>query len=79
MLRQVSECIKSLQTESKLPIQRARMRVRVTVPTKDGKRLREQIIEGAEKVEIDEMGQDEWEAVSLFPLKSPVGGGNTYS
>jgi ribosome maturation protein SDO1 len=39
------------------------MRVRVTMPTKDGKRLREQIIEGAEKVENDEMGQEEWEAV----------------
>ncbi|KAF7797802.1 hypothetical protein EIP86_009007 [Pleurotus ostreatoroseus] len=63
---QVSECIRSLQTESKLPIQRARMRVRVTMPTKDGKRLREQIIEGAEKVEDDEMGQDEWEAIMLI-------------
>ena len=41
------------------------MRVRVTMPTKDGKRLREQIVEGAEKVEDDEMGQDEWEAVSF--------------
>ena len=39
------------------------MRVRVTMPTKDAKRLREQVIEGAEKVEDDEMGQDEWEVV----------------
>lgn len=63
---QVSECIRLLQTESKLPIQRARMRVRVTMPTKDGKRLREQIIEGAEKVEDDEMGQDQWEVIMLI-------------
>lgn len=63
---QVSEVIRLLQTESKLPIQRARMRVRVTMPTKDGKRLREQIIEGAEKVEEDEMGQEEWEAIMLI-------------
>lgn len=63
---QVSECIRLLQTESKLPIQRARMRVRVTMPNKDGKRLREQIIEGAETVEVDEMGQDEWETVMLI-------------
>jgi len=63
---QVSEVIRLLQTESKLPIQRARMRLRVTMPTKDGKRLREQIIEGAEKVEEDQMGQDEWEVVMLI-------------
>lgn len=42
------------------------MRVRVTMPNKDGKRLREQIIEGAETVEVDEMGQDEWETVSYM-------------
>jgi len=63
---QVSECIKQLQTSSKLPIQRARMRVRVTMPTKDGKRLRDQIVEGAEHIEDEEMGQNEWEAVMLI-------------
>jgi len=40
------------------------MRVRVTVPTKDSKRLREQILEGAEQVEDEETGQTEWEVVS---------------
>ena len=68
---QVSEAIRLIQTESKLPIQRARMRVRITMPTKDGKRLREQIIEGAEKVEEDEMGQDEWEVVCILPSIIP--------
>ncbi|KAI0693633.1 SBDS protein C-terminal domain-containing protein [Cytidiella melzeri] len=63
---QVSQCIKLLQTESELPIQRARMRVRVTMPTADGKKLREKIVEGAETVEVDEMGQQEWEAVMLI-------------
>ncbi|KII86334.1 hypothetical protein PLICRDRAFT_164831 [Plicaturopsis crispa FD-325 SS-3] len=63
---QVSECIKLLQSDSQLPIQRARMRVRVTMPTKDGKRLREGIVDGAEKVEVDEMGQEEWETVMLI-------------
>ena len=62
---QVSDCIKLLQSSSNLPIQRARMRVRVTVPTKDGKRLREQILEGAEQVEDEETGQTEWEVVSV--------------
>jgi hypothetical protein len=35
------------------------------MPTKDGKRLREQILEGAEQVEDEETGQTEWEVVSL--------------
>ena len=40
------------------------MRVRVTLPTKDGERLREQIFQGAEAVEEEEAGQTEWEVVS---------------
>jgi len=36
------------------------------MPTKDGKRLREQILEGAEQVEDEETGQTEWEAVVLI-------------
>ncbi|THU90752.1 Shwachman-Bodian-diamond syndrome protein [Dendrothele bispora CBS 962.96] len=63
---QVSQCIKQLQSDSKLPIQRARMRVRVTMPNTDGKRLREKVLEGAEKVEDDEMGKDEWEVIMLI-------------
>jgi len=63
---QVSECIRQIQTSSKLPIQRARMRVRVTMPIKDGKRLRDQVIEGAEQVEDEEMGQNEWVVVMLI-------------
>jgi hypothetical protein len=49
------------------------MRVRVTVPTKDGKRLRDQILEGAERVEDEETGQAEWEVVSAasFLIYSP--------
>ncbi|KAK1216723.1 hypothetical protein PQX77_020652 [Marasmius sp. AFHP31] len=63
---QVSECIKLLQSDSNLPIQRARMRVRVTMPVADGKRLREKVLEGAEKVEDDEMSNDGWEVVMLI-------------
>ncbi|KAF9455259.1 ribosome maturation protein, partial [Collybia nuda] len=63
---QVSECIKQLQAESNLPIQRARMRVRVSMPTADGKRLREKIVHGAEKIEDDETGQEEWQVVMLI-------------
>jgi len=63
---QVSECIKLLQTGSTLPIQRARMRVKVTMPVDDGNKLREKLIEGAEKVEEDKMGEQQWEAVMLI-------------
>lgn len=34
------------------------------MPTADGKRLREKVVEGAETIETDEMGQDQWEVVS---------------
>ena len=49
------------------------MRVRVTMPTAVGKRLREKILEGAEKVEDDEMGNEEWEVVRLSSSPSPLG------
>lgn len=60
---QVSECIKLLQTESKLPIQRARMRVLVKIPVADADRLRSQVLECAESVERDDKGAEEWETV----------------
>ncbi|KAL4254547.1 SDO1/SBDS family protein [Abortiporus biennis] len=63
---QVSACIKLLQTDSTLPIQRARMRVRITMPVADGNRLREQIIKGAEKIEEDQMGEQQWDAIMLI-------------
>lgn len=62
---QVLECIKHLQSNSTLPIQRARMRVRITMPAKDGKRLKEQITQGADKIEDEDWGE-EWEVVSLM-------------
>ncbi|KAF8307220.1 Shwachman-Bodian-diamond syndrome protein [Clavulina sp. PMI_390] len=63
---QVLDCIKLLQTKSTLPIQRSRMRVRITMPAKDGKRLREQIVESAEKVEEDEFGDMDWLLIMLI-------------
>jgi hypothetical protein len=41
------------------------MRVKVAMPTEDSKRLREKIVEGAEKIEDDEIGQEEWTVVRL--------------
>lgn len=57
---QVSECIKLLQTNSTLPIQRARMRIRVSIPSADEARLREKILEGVEKIEREGPDGDEW-------------------
>lgn len=70
--RQALDCIKQLQASSTLPIQRARMRIRITMPTKDGKRLKEQIVGAADTVEEDDFTSDEWEAVRLVPpLRAP--------
>ncbi|KIO30794.1 hypothetical protein M407DRAFT_145789 [Tulasnella calospora MUT 4182] len=63
---QVLECIKLLQEKSTLPIQRTRMRVRITMPIKDGKRLKEQIHGSAEKVEEDDLAGEEWETILII-------------
>lgn len=63
---QVSECIKLLQTESKLPIQRARMRVSVGMPAQDAEKLRARVLESADQVERNEIISDGWEAVLLI-------------
>ncbi|PPQ95653.1 hypothetical protein CVT26_008682 [Gymnopilus dilepis] len=63
---QVSECIKLLQSESNLPIQRARMRIKLSLPVADADRLREKIVELAEKVESDETGDSDREITMLI-------------
>jgi hypothetical protein len=40
------------------------MKVRLTMPTKDGKRLKDRVIACAERVEEDDMTAQEWEVVS---------------
>jgi len=42
------------------------MRVRITMPSKDGKQLKEKILESADKVEEDEFGQNDWELIMLI-------------
>lgn len=61
----MSECIKLLQSDSNLPIQRARMRIKVSLPVADADKLREKILESAEKVEQDETSQTDWVIVRL--------------
>jgi ribosome maturation protein SDO1 len=59
---QALDLIKHLSTDSTLPIQRVRMRVRITMPSKDAKRVKEKVLAEVEEVEEDEMDA-EWEAV----------------
>jgi len=63
---QVAECIKLLQSDSNLPIQRACMRIRVTVPSADEQRLREKLLGGVEKVEKDDVKAEDWEIIMLI-------------
>lgn len=63
---QALEAIRVLSASSSLSIQRARMRVRLTIPTKEAKRLKDKVLALAEQVEEDDMGSAEWEAVRAF-------------
>ena len=63
---QVSECIKMLQTESSLPIQRARMRIKVTIPAQED--LKGRIVELADKVEHEESGTELELVSTIHPL-----------
>jgi len=62
---QVSETLRLIQSGSKLPIQRARMRVRVVVLAADGERLGEQIKSSAEQLEREEKAEM-WEYTMLI-------------
>lgn len=50
--------------DSVLPVERVRMRVRITMPAKDAKRIKEKLMELVEETEEEEMDA-EWETVSL--------------
>lgn len=62
---QVTECIKLLQSDSSLPIQRARMRVKVVMPEADSQRLRDEVVKAADSIEHEETGE-EWEITMLI-------------
>lgn len=66
---QAIDLIKQLQAGSTLPIMRAQMRVRITMPSKDGKRIKTQVLALVDKVEDDEWA-DEWELVRARALSS---------
>lgn len=63
---QAIDLIKQLQATSTLPIMRAQMRVRITMPSKDGKRIKTHVLALVDKVEDDDWA-DEWELVRPSP------------
>lgn len=63
------EVIKILQEKKVIPIERAKMRVRITMPNKDGKKLKEKLLPLTDAVE-DEDWSDEWELVSLCEVSA---------
>jgi len=63
---QVSECIKLLQSNSSLEIQRARMRIKLSLLLVDAEKIRTKVLEAAEKVENEEIGQTDWEITILI-------------
>lgn len=62
---QAIDLIKQLQASSTLPIMRAQMRVRITLPAKEGKRIKDKVLALVAKVEEDDWA-DEWELVALI-------------
>jgi len=59
---QAVEVIRLLQEKKTMPIERAKMRVRITMPNKDGKKMKEKFTALVDDVE-DEDWSDEWELV----------------
>jgi len=63
---QVSECIKILQSDSTLPIERAKMRIRVTMPTASIDDLRQKLLDGVDKLEHEDTGGEEWSGTMII-------------
>ncbi|PWZ03575.1 SBDS-domain-containing protein [Testicularia cyperi] len=63
--QQALDVIKLLQEKKTIPIERARMRVRISMPNKDGKKLKEKVLALTDKVE-DEDWSDEWELIAFI-------------
>lgn len=65
LISQALELIKTLSARPDIiSLERAQMRVRLTMPAKDGKKLKSQIVPLSTKVEDEEWTNDEWEWVS---------------
>ncbi|KXS17556.1 Shwachman-Bodian-diamond syndrome protein [Gonapodya prolifera JEL478] len=63
--QQALDLIRVLQSSSTLPIARARMRLRITTPSRDGKRIKDRLHEMIAEIEGEEFG-DEYEVFGLI-------------
>lgn len=62
---QALDVVRKLQESAVIPIARAQMRIRLTMSSKDGKRLKEKVLPSIGTVE-DEDWSDEWELIGLI-------------
>lgn len=62
---QALDVIRLLQEKKTIPIERARMRIRITMPNKDGKKMKDKILPLTDKVE-DEDWSEEWELIAFI-------------
>lgn len=61
---QALELVRKLQTpESPLKVQRVRMRIRITMPSKDAKRVKDKVLANVDETEEEDMGA-EWEVIA---------------
>lgn len=63
--QQALDVIKLLQDKQTIPIERAKMRVRITMPAKEGKRLKDKVVELTDTIE-DEDWSDQWELIAFI-------------
>lgn len=61
--QQALDAIKLMKEKATIPIKRAQMRVRVVVPIKDAKRLKDQIMNEFDEKDLDDWNADEWELI----------------
>jgi ribosome maturation protein SDO1 len=61
-IMQALDLIRQLKESNVLPIARAQMRIRVTMPAKEGKKLKEKVTALTDTVEEEYWG-DDWELV----------------
>jgi ribosome maturation protein SDO1 len=60
------DVIKLLQEEQSIPISRANMKVRISLPTREGKRLKEKIVLQMLSLESDDYGNSECSFVGII-------------
>jgi ribosome maturation protein SDO1 len=62
----LSACIKQIRENTKLPIQRERMRLRVTLPASASEAMRQRVLQGVDKLEEVQVTEQDWKAVRIF-------------